>query len=563
MARSVGIDIGSKSLKILQLESIGEHIKITHFFNLDIPFGGNKVADADLLAEPIKRIFREYHLEQNNVALSLPTQDCILREILVDFSHDEHIKKIIKYEAEKYLHSCTVEDVLIEYCKLQVVGENKAKVFLAAVPKEIIGRRLELLKACDLDPLVVDLDIMAITNLVRMTSPAAVKGTVAIVDVGAVSTKLALLHHGELRHVRAIRVGTNAQDQPPAAANAPKPEIPTEEISSEGIQSIDWDIESELIISLPAPEGMEGERMVLVKKEDLANQKKPEQVFERLLREFKRTMLNLDVEGPIDQIYLTGGGSQLPGLAEKFTEALKVKTAPLEIPGKILRSRDLPEDLTVNAPVALGLAFGLLEKKYKGMNFRKEDFSYTNRFELIKESLSVCLTIFMLLIFLWTYRVQTQRLQKEKLYDELLTKAEIIHTRIFTSEGIEGSKFNKIYNLLDKLRSEEESRQGGGVPPLEDGFLRWQEIARAFSTVRNRYYITITRFMQAPNEATIEGEADSDEALDLLKHVICKIKQVDPDDAKTRVTINEPNPSPKDAPLKRRYRLQLGYRGGE
>jgi type IV pilus assembly protein PilM len=559
MAKSVGIDIGSKSLKILELEAIGEHVKITHFFNLDIPFGGNKVAEADLLAEPIKHIFHEHHLERNNVAISLPTQDCILREILVDFSHDEHIKKIIKYEAEKYLHSCTVEDVVIEYCKLQIIGESKAKVFLAAVPKEIISRRLELLKACDLDPLVVDLDIMAITNLVRLTSPSADKGTIAIVDVGAVSTKLAIICHGELRHVRAIRVGSNIQDQATAPA---KPDVPTEEISDE-VHAIDWDIESELIISLPAPEGMEGDRIVLVKKEEAAvTQKKPEQIFERLLREFKRTMLNIDVEGPIDLIYVTGGGSQLPGLSEKFQEALQVKTVPLDIPEKIQRSHDLTEDITVHAPVALGLALGLLDKKYKGMNFRKEDFSYTNRFELIKEPLSVCLTVLMLLIFLLTYQLQTLRLQKEKSYDELLGRVETVHTRIF-GEGAEGSKFNKIYNLWDKLKNEEENRQGGGVPPLEDGLLRWQEIARAFATVRNRYYITITRFNLEPREAIIEGEADSDEALDLLKHVICKIKQVDPDDAKTRVSINESNPSPKDAPLKRRYRFQLGYRGGD
>ena len=38
MARSVGIDIGSKSLKIVELEASGSKLKITNCIEIDLPF---------------------------------------------------------------------------------------------------------------------------------------------------------------------------------------------------------------------------------------------------------------------------------------------------------------------------------------------------------------------------------------------------------------------------------------------------------------------------------------------------------------------------------------------
>lgn len=563
MSKAIGIDIGSKSLKILELEASGDAYRITHFSNLEIPFGSNKNSGLDILVEPIKRIFRDQHLEQTNIAVALPAQDCILREALIDFAHDDHIKKIIKYEAEKYLHSCSVEQVIIEYWKLQMVGENKTKIFLSAVPRELVAGRLAILEQCDLDPLCVDLDIMAIVSLARLSKEITEQNVVVIVDFGATSTRIAVLCKGELRHIRALRLGTNQPEQQRRAKNSA---LADGEATAE---AVDWDVESELIISLPSPEGIDMERMVLLKKEEapeqriMMEQKKQDELQERLVREIKRTMLNLDMVNPVDLICLTGGGSQLTGLKEHFEKSLQVKTAFLGIPAKIQCGEYPPEELAAQASVALGMAMRILDKNCKGMNFRKEEFAYTNRFELLKSPLALCATLGMLLIALLAWYFQGQRNKYEQVYGQLLEKTETVCNRIFNGDSLEGKKFNKIYNFLERLKSEQESRQGGGLPEIEDGLSRWHQIFKEFAVVRNHHYIIITKFMLGPTEAVIEGEADSDEALDRLKKTMIKIKDVDPADAKTRIVINEPNPSPRDTPLKRRYRLQIGFRGDQ
>ena len=95
MAKAVGIDIGSRNLKILELEKSRNGLTINFFRNIEIPFGiGSEDSNTsnDVLVEAINSIFREEHLERDNVILSLPTQDCILREITVDFKDEGRVQ---------------------------------------------------------------------------------------------------------------------------------------------------------------------------------------------------------------------------------------------------------------------------------------------------------------------------------------------------------------------------------------------------------------------------------------------------------------------------------------
>ena len=560
MARSVGIDIGSKSLKILELEGSGNKLKMNFFQNLEIPFGSDNTSSPDLLVEPIKSIFQQYHLEQDNIVLSIPTQDCILREITVDFKEEEHIRHTIKFEAEKHLQAYDIEDVIVDYRKLQAINE-KSRLFVAAVPKKIIEQRLNLLKKCNLDPISVDLDIMALVNVARYVPQAAEKDTVAIIDFGAGSTKIVIIHQGQLRHVRAIRLGSSLDEM------SPKQPQPTSEIPS-NTGDIDWDIENELIVSLPIPDGIEMDRMVLVKKEegDISNtiyqRKRKEEIFQRLIKELRRTMLTMHLEQSIDLVCLTGGGSQLEGIMERIEQAFRVETILLDFSPSIPSKSGYTEEEIVSASIPLGMAMELLDGSSQIMNFRKEEYSYTNRFELIKVPLALLTTLFFLFLLFFSYHIQNQRFQYEKQYEELLEKADIVAKRRFFPEGLEGEKLGRIYSLYEKFQ---EAIEGGGdskTPPMEDGFTRWLVLFQNFGKVRNRHYITMDKFSMDQKEAFWEGEIEDDQNLDVLTGVVRAIdaKIVDPSPDKTRVQNTSPNPKPSEKELKRRYRFQVGFR---
>ncbi len=558
MAKAIGIDIGSKSLKILELERSGTKLKITFFHNIEIPFGSDSDSAPDLLAETIKNIFQQYRLETENVVLSIPTQEGILREITVDFKDDNHIRQTIKYEAEKHLQAYEIEDVVVDYRKLQVVGE-KTKLFVACMPKKSLAQRLKLLEICNLDPMIMDLDIMALVNVARFVPDAVAKDNVAVIDFGAGSTKIVILQKGQLRHIRAIRLGSGlGKDEPnPQATSQSNIDLPSGE-------EIDWSIENELIVSLAMPDGIEMDRMVLVKKEagdsSVHLQKKKEEFFKRIIKELGRTMMSLHLNEPIDIVCISGGGSQLEGLRGRIEQAFKVPTILLDFSQTIQCPEDNREDIVVTAPIALGMAMELLDGDCQCMNFRKEEYSYTNRFELMKKPLALLATWLFIFLLIFCYYIQKQRIAYEKVYDQLLDKANIISERIDGEDSLKGTKFTKIPNLYTRMKKRVDE-QSTEAPSVEDAFLRWNIVMKSFINVRNRYFLTIDKFNIDPLECVWEGEVENNpEALDTLTRAMRSIEQeVDKSSDKTRIQSSGVNPNPSHPSLKRRYNFQVGF----
>lgn len=569
MARAVGVDIGSKSLKILELESSGSKLYVRHFFNLEVRFTGDDEAELDLLTEPIRAIFHDHRLEQNNVAVSVPTEDCILREISMDFDQDEHIRKIIKFEAEKYLQSYPIEDVVIDFCKLQVIAKNKSKVFFTAVPKKIIAARLTLLEKCEMDPLTVDLDIMALINLARLSPAITQKDTVMVVDIGAVSTKLAILAQGELRYIRAIRVGASSHE---LSMSSDETHHGKTGALSARLENIDWELEKQLIVSLPVPDGTEVERMVLVKRDTIeessienTNPSREHEVFDRLMREIKRTTLNLDMDTPVQLICLTGGGCQIQGISERFQESFNVETIMLRFPEKVLVKEEMAEETRVFGPVALGLAMGLLDKEYKGMNFRKEEFQYTNRFEFLRIPIATLVSLFFLLVLPWAYHFQDQRIRWQEHYNKIVEKADMIWKRNFQSDSLEVDKFEKVTAVSDKFDEEIQQRRRRSVPAVPDGFWRWQAIFAKFAETREKgHYLTINRFNLDTYKASWEGAMENIATLDTLRRAMIGINikgvEIDPADDQTGGTPRGNNPETDDKRLQQIYSFQVGFK---
>ncbi|MEX2669561.1 pilus assembly protein PilM [Candidatus Uabimicrobium amorphum] len=560
MARAVGIDIGSKSLKIIQLETSAGKIRVTHFFDLELSFGEDEQANSNLLIEAIHTIFKENALDRNNVILSLPTQDSILREITVDFSQDEHIKKIIKYEAEKYLHSYPIEQVIIDYAKLNT-DDKRSRLFVAAVPKVILSQRLGILETCGIDPISVDLDITAIANISALCPSVMKREMVLIIDFGASATKLIFMNKNDMKHVRAIRLGANLRDDEPVEGEG-KLNASTDGTDEEW-NDIDWDLESELIVTLPVPDGMRSDRMFLVhqsdEKEDQGQRKS--EVFDRLVKEIRRTMLTLQLEHPIELICLTGGGSQLQGIAEFLKENLKIDTTFLNYSKSIHLADDTSREVLYSGSVALGCALKGLGKNKIDMDFRKEEYAYTKRFEMMKFPLAVLVTIVLLLLLVTGYGIQESRIAAQKKYDELCSNGEKILKRTLPGTRVPAKNADFLYRILKKMRGVL-ADGAGELPEVKSAFTRWKDISEQFAEVRRRTYIVVTELRIDQNDGTIGGFlGQNDSPLDYMRRRINSIEEIDP--IKTNFTDNEIVRSPPISELPREYKMEFYYKENE
>lgn len=557
MARAVGIDIGTKNLKILELERYGSKYRITFFKNVEIQSGPTPEATQQLCTKVIKDAFEQYRLEQDNLVLALPSQDCLLREISVALKDDNHIRPMIRFEAEKYLAGYEIEQVVVDYRRIQELDENRTQLFLAAVPKiKVLEQRLKILDDCHLDPISTDLDVMGLVNVFRLTQEYREKDRVAVLDFGASSTKILVFNKGQLRHVRAMRLRSSGTMKDGSLSTSQR------DIDLPRMEDLDLGIESKLFITVPGLDGPDG-RLVLIKKdnsEEIALQKKNEDFFRRVIKELKRIMSSIHLDDPIQIFCITGGGAQTPGLRERIEQEFQIPTVILDFTQNFIQCpTDNREELMVSGPVALGMAMEFLDPNSQAMNFRQEEYSYTNRFELMKKPLAVLVTMLWLLCTLVAFYCYRQRIAYEKAHETLLDKARICYEQIYANHSFSGNKFNQISNFHGKLKDiidSQESNSDQAQDALQQCLILFQQIKQ----VRNRFYITLQRFDIRQEEAILEGEIQDDStSRDCLENAIKDVKQkLNTADNKIS-TVFSPNTNPSDQPLKYRYQLNVNF----
>ena len=211
MALVVGLDIGSRSLTGVVFAGTSKSFRLVDFFREDIPSldgdaanEGEEYEPPPSLEEFIGKTLAERNLQAIDIVAAVDAKDCIIREIPVSFTRDDQIAKVIPFEAETYLPTLDIEDIVLEHLKVGEAG-GKSQVILIGAHNTVIESRLEVLKRAEADPVALDLDAAALFNAFALTpSYDSSKGTL-LIDMGALSTKIVLVEDGYLKKVRAFR----------------------------------------------------------------------------------------------------------------------------------------------------------------------------------------------------------------------------------------------------------------------------------------------------------------------------------------------------------------------
>jgi len=476
MATYVGLDIGTNTITGAVLSGTPKRFRLKDFFVQEIPRQEVPDVDAEILeggdagppsvSQLIEKILTERGLKAIEVVAGVDAKDCIIREIVVPFTKDEHIRKTIHSEAEDHFQTFDIEDVQLEFYKLEEL-EEKSRVVIAAVKNVAIQDRLEVLKEGGVDPIAMDLDAAALFNAFALTSTFDPDRSVMLIDMGATSTKVLLLEKGQLKKIRSIRMhagATRSIAQPVTAGAAartaagalPAPdshsmdsrflEIESSlswleaEVQEQDLQGVDGEepiailTDEELQMvggglgslagdgeeSPPIPEGGGGEAPAggagpagdgpygdpLAASASEGPQVDYDEYLQRLGIEIQRTFATTLVTGGVDVICLTGGMSHREEARQFFTREFDVETVNLDFGDQF--SMDIPaeaqDDVSRVGAVAVGLAVKELGGDRVGFDFRKNQFRFERKFERMKYPI-LLLSILLCLLFLQSFYV--------------------------------------------------------------------------------------------------------------------------------------------------------------
>ncbi|OGF69779.1 hypothetical protein A3C73_03310, partial [Candidatus Giovannonibacteria bacterium RIFCSPHIGHO2_02_FULL_44_11] len=219
--RYLGVDIGSSSIKVVQLRKDKERPILETYGELSLArYGADgqvgrsiRILD-DKLAEALKDIMKEAQVTAQKATVSIPIHDSFLTTIEMPNLPEAELKEAVPFEARKYI-PIPMSEVVIDWwilppqtkeLKAASPGSGQKKfinIILAAVPKDVIAKYSAILKAVGLEVAAFEIEVFALAR----ASLREAFGSIMLMDFGAATTKIAIADAGVVRSAHSIDHG--------------------------------------------------------------------------------------------------------------------------------------------------------------------------------------------------------------------------------------------------------------------------------------------------------------------------------------------------------------------
>ena len=347
MAKSkdiIGIDIGSSSVKLVELKQTKKGYRLANLGLVYIPpetIVDGSLMNAPALQEKIQELMQSQKVKIKDCASSVSGHSVILKKVPFPASiTDEELAEEIRVEAGTYIPH-DLDEVYMDYYKMDPQpGAEQAEVILAAVKRDHMNDYINVLKDSGLNPVVMDLDAFALQNMFEANYSLDPVEMVALINVGASITNINIIRGGSSLFTRDVSQGGEQY---------------TEEIQ----KALNVSYEEATAMKMGGEAEGESEEVIPQEVSDVIRS-----VSESIATEVMKSLdfyLSSAGDASIGKIYLTGGCSRLQGL----DKVIEDKTGyPVELinpfNGIECNTKQFPsEELAKLAPsmsVAVGLA---------------------------------------------------------------------------------------------------------------------------------------------------------------------------------------------------------------
>jgi type IV pilus assembly protein PilM len=217
MARNklaVGLDIGSSSVKIVQLKERKGGFTLQAFGSAPLPpeaIVDGALMNSAAIVQAIQELVAKEKVKTKEVAIGVRGHSVIIKKISLPRMSQEELDESIQWEAEQYI-PFDVKDVNIDTTILTPEGDaaGQMDVLLVAAKKDMINDYTSVCAEAGLTATVVDVDAFAVQNAYEASYDVDPGTTAVLINVGAAVTNINILARGTTTFTRDITMGGNA-----------------------------------------------------------------------------------------------------------------------------------------------------------------------------------------------------------------------------------------------------------------------------------------------------------------------------------------------------------------
>ena len=207
----LGVDISASSVKVLELSQAGEHFRVERYAVEPMPQNAmveHSITEVDQVAQAIARAVKRSGTRLKHAALAVPGSHVISTIVSMPAGLSEHdMQTQIEMEADRHI-PYPLDEVNMDFQVLGSTSEgaDQVNVLLAACRKEIVDDYAAVADGAGLTPTVIDIETYAMENayglIARNMAGAGMEKTVALMDIGATTTTINVMHNSRSVYTR-------------------------------------------------------------------------------------------------------------------------------------------------------------------------------------------------------------------------------------------------------------------------------------------------------------------------------------------------------------------------
>lgn len=330
----MGLDMGSAFAKLVEVDHGGDAPKLTRVAVLPVPRGA--LADGEItrprrMSELVRELGETLPAVTAEVVTALGGHDVFMKTLSMTFPSGAPRDETVRREAERHV-PFDLTEIQLDYHVLRAdPGDASAEVLLVAAKRERIEARIALLRGAGFGVSLIDVEALALHNMLVHNHPEAADGMATLVNVGHDVTSVNILDDG---------IPVLAKDLPFGSG---------------------W-----LLEKLRRERGLtrgQAEQVLRSRRYGTGFANVLDAAAEQVVTGVERASAVVSTRAPgrgMGRVYMSGGGACIPGLADHVAQRVKVETRLANPCERVLVGEGMATHWALDqAAPMLGLAIGL------------------------------------------------------------------------------------------------------------------------------------------------------------------------------------------------------------
>src|SRR6185295_11796480 len=336
----VGLDIGSSSVKAVELKKKGNTIQLVNlgFENLQTDsIVDGQIMELNNVSNVITSIFSEHQIKTQRVAAGVSGHSVIVKNIVLPQMSEDELQESFSWHAEEHI-PFDISEVNLDY-QVTSSSADALKVLMAACKSDKIANMKQSIQLAGKQPVVIDVDTFALQNCYELNYQPKAGEVVALLNIGSSTMNINIVNGTRSVFARDASVGGSQY------TSLLQKELGLTFEQAEAVKR-----------GFAVPEGIEPRPIQPI----------IETVSDILALEIRKTMdfyraTAEEGEEAIQKILIAGGSSKLPGLTDYLAKRFEVPVEPfnpflqIQVDGRKF-DPDYMKEIVPDMAIAVGLA---------------------------------------------------------------------------------------------------------------------------------------------------------------------------------------------------------------